>query len=297
MAKLFLDANIYLDFYKKRNVASLLNPLVSQAPNVIVSKQVVDEVLRNRTNVANMLLKEDKKKLNLSISLPASLSNNAIAEIDTETNSRLSTLKTEFNSIKETLESIYELTFQHVSEGTDHISTQLNEIFQNAIEPNEEQLNAAIVRKRHGNPPGKHNDPIGDELSWEQLKAYSNENHEEIWLVSNDGDFVDKSPNGTVLPNSKLRIELLNEGLMPMRFFDNLSSALSAFQAEVDNTLSLPSAEELEAAHTAQIGTPIQECPNENHSVKIIENGRFDMYVCELCGKTLGVHLADFCND
>ncbi len=50
-------------------------------------------------------------------------------------------------------------------------------------------LNLARVRKERGNPPGKKEDYIGDELVWEILLTYCTK--DDISIISVDGDWFD----------------------------------------------------------------------------------------------------------
>jgi hypothetical protein len=76
---------------------------------------------------------------------------------------------------------------QSITNSTDAVSKALEPIFQNAQTPSPEQLERARYRKEVGNPPGKQADPLGDQISWEQLlDTYKGE---ELIIVTNDGDY------------------------------------------------------------------------------------------------------------
>lgn len=77
MIKLFLDTNIYLDFYRSKAVNKLLKPLLKISDHILITNQVISEINRNKLELAISLLKDDINKLNLT-SLPDALIQNAI---------------------------------------------------------------------------------------------------------------------------------------------------------------------------------------------------------------------------
>jgi hypothetical protein len=79
---------------------------------------------------------------------------------------------------------------QRVSESKDNVSTGLEAIFNNAVGPTAQQLQRARDRKELGNPPGKPGDPLGDQVTWEQLLDRLREGKiNRLWIISSDGDF------------------------------------------------------------------------------------------------------------
>src|SRR5258708_14785060 len=53
----------------------------------------------------------------------------------------------------------------------------------------ETDLTRARLRKELGQPPGKKNDPLGDQISWEQLLNRAS-GVDSVWIVSRDGDYT-----------------------------------------------------------------------------------------------------------
>jgi hypothetical protein len=57
-ALVFIDANIYLKLYKAIQGRAFLEPLGELADGIIVTRQVVDEVVRNKLSVAAAFFQE-----------------------------------------------------------------------------------------------------------------------------------------------------------------------------------------------------------------------------------------------
>jgi len=69
-ALIFIDANQYLDFYQLKSGSKLLDLLVEQQKNIFVTKQVVDEVKRNKLRVAERCLTQRLEQLEKGIAIP-----------------------------------------------------------------------------------------------------------------------------------------------------------------------------------------------------------------------------------
>ena len=61
--KLFIDTNVYLDFYRTKDVLPLLQPLVDESDNILITKQIVDEIYRNKAKLATNILSDDLRNL------------------------------------------------------------------------------------------------------------------------------------------------------------------------------------------------------------------------------------------
>jgi hypothetical protein len=293
--KLFIDANIYLDFYELQAVKPLIDPLVKVSDHILITHQVVSEVFRNKLKLASKKLEEYTKKINISIALPDVLTENAIAEIDSSAGKKLQELSSSLKEFKKLLEDIYSKTIEQVSKDEDKVSVELNKIFKNSLPCSDELIFAAKKRKEFGNPPGKKEDPIGDEISWEQVLDYAKKNSYAVWVVSRDGDFMTKTFNNKIIGNPYLIREIKSKGLPEFLFFDNLASALKKFQIEIEKDLVLPSEEELAAATQAQTAPrskPISEC---KHIMDIIPDGAFDIYRCNKCGSSYRIYSDECC--
>jgi len=51
-------------------------------------------------------------------------------------------------------------------------------------------IEKAKKRKVVGNPPGKKNDPLGDEINWEILLESIDKSTSELIIISNDSDYL-----------------------------------------------------------------------------------------------------------
>src|ERR1700722_11947028 len=80
-----------------------------------------------------------------------------------------------------------------------------------------------------GNPPGKNNDPLGDQVSWEQIlrKAAGKPS---LWVITKDSDYATKY-EGRVFLNGFLYDELasLYKKEPDVFCFDNLAEGLKHF--------------------------------------------------------------------
>jgi hypothetical protein len=103
----------------------------------------------------------------------------------------------------------------------------LTEIFKHALEYDEQQLQRARNRRELGNPPGKANDPLGDQISWEQLLSHVN-GETVLWIISRDFDYVSIS-RGEVYLHPVLRRELSERGCSEVHVFSDLVAGLTHF--------------------------------------------------------------------
>lgn len=291
MTKIFIDTNIYLDFYRLNSVRAMLPPLENLSEHILSTEQVVNEVLRNRVSVTRDFLREDLKKCQLvKPSIPDFLTKEAVSEICPEIAKISKECSETFKTFEELSKTIYSKSVEHVANGDDEISKTLARIFTNVLVPDVEQLRRARIRKELGNPPGKKEDPIGDEITWEQLLTYRTKNKCEIWIVSKDEDFYSINISGAIVPNAYLLNEVNDSG-PSIKFFRDLPTALKEFKKSILPDLELPTEEEMEKAEQAQTTHNVHPCL---HEATLVRNGRFDIWVCNKCHKQLGAFLADF---
>lgn len=292
MVKLFLDANIYLDLYNSKSVNKLLPSLIQISEHILITDQVIAEIKRNQLKLAVELIKKEQDKFDLN-SLPDTIIQNALDENETRSKEKLNNLNKQISKLKEEICEIHKIALQQVSTYKDKISTELSKaIYSKSLKWNNEDLERARKRKELGNPPGKKSDPIGDELSWEQILKYVKENKNEIWIVSRDGDYWTKIPGGSILLNPFLAEEIEACGSPTVKVFDNLSTALKEFDKRKIAAITLPSEEDMEKAKLVQKTKSTNVCC-EKPTMHIIENGKFDIYICKNCNKQFGVYLAD----
>jgi septum formation inhibitor MinC len=161
-ALIFIDANQYLDFYQLNRGRKLLDSLMEQQKYIFVTTQVVDEVERNKLEVAERCLTERFEQLKKGIALPDYLfdvSKDSAARLRKKLNDTSQAIKALRKTVIQTLEQI--------SRSEDRVSKALAGLFSTAIPHTSEEIECATDRKERGNPPGKKENPLGDELTWE----------------------------------------------------------------------------------------------------------------------------------
>ena len=89
-----------------------------------------------------------------------------------------------------------------ISRSEDEVSRRLEGLFDKAISPSTEELRRARDRKERGNPPGKPGDPLGDQITWEQLLGCCKGGHR-LWIITKDKDYQTEHKQ-TVLLNPLL---------------------------------------------------------------------------------------------
>ena len=300
--RIFIDANIYLDFYRVRSVRSLLKTLESVKDKIFIPKQVCDEVIRHRAKIACQRLKEDIDKISINIvdfpDFPDLLIELALDNNDSNLQQECSNLKEQSRSLendgkdlKEKYKDVLEEAFCHVAEGSDSISKTLQVIFANPSSHNEEQLKNARLRKELGNPPGKSNGSLGDQLVWEQIISTINiKQEEDIWIVSRDSDYFVEFCDKIVL-NPYLYEEFAKKRSGKVFVFKDLATALQHYKDHAAPQLELPSDEVLDLAKKEQRGFAKQSkcnCPEGPTPFGKYEN-RFYIVRCEKCGVILAM--------
>ncbi len=222
---LFIDANIYLGFYRTVTTSKLLRSLIDFKHDVLVTQQVVSEVERNKLKVVHRLLLESVESFPVMgrSNLPDQLQNPELIE-------RLERLQEAFDQLQESVESAVVTALNQVSHSTDAVSQMLKPIFESAIPASEDELDRARMRRELGHPPGKGRDPLGDQLSWEQVLSRI-EPGSHVWVVSKDSDFLLCHNRHCVLDPS-LHDDLLSRGksMAQIHPFDSLVETLKHYQ-------------------------------------------------------------------
>jgi hypothetical protein len=125
-----------------------------------------------------------------------------------------------------------------------------------------------------GNPPGKRSDPLGDQISWEQLLTHVKRAvHTDIWLITRDRDYLVKTENGLLL-NPVLNTDLVSAcGTQPrIHCYDNLSDGLTEFGKSVGvSTENLPTEKE-EKQIKGEISTWIANTSIDTAAMAAISN-------------------------
>lgn len=245
---LFIDANIYLRFFdtNSSNFKKLLQSILEIQDKIFITQQIRNETERNKLDIFFGSFKGYLKQFNLcDITLPEHLDKTPeikIKEWNVTTNGIADSVKNQ----KKELDEITEKLLENVKENKDEVSIVLSQIFARAKQPSEDQLNRARIRKELGNPPGKRTDPLGDQISWEQLLDEI-PILEAIWIISHDEDFFTTYKEKSYL-NPVLNAEIKSKkDTINIFCFKTLSDGLKSFkEANILELRSLPNAEQLE---------------------------------------------------
>jgi hypothetical protein len=99
------------------------------------------------------------------------------------------------------------------------------------ILPTDEELKQARARREKGNPPGKLDDPLGDQVTWEQLLTYcKTKNVRQLWIISSDTDYVETFERSCFI-NPFLHRDLVNAcgNELDIRCFNKLGDGIKDF--------------------------------------------------------------------
>ena len=174
MPLIFIDSNIYLDPYRRvmKNYRKLLRSLIEISDFVFVTQIVRDEVERNRVSAYRDNNKPECPKIRFS--LPELFPHHAEGEADIDAINRKirqldNYISRNSKEIFDEMLSLHERNITSILRGEDDVSTTLKPLLDRAIREEEPQIQRARLRKERGQPPGKKADPLGDQVSWEQI--------------------------------------------------------------------------------------------------------------------------------
>lgn len=284
MRRLFIDSNIYLGFFNSAQPAfkKLLAALVELNDKIFVTHQIVDEVSRNKLNVFRISVDNYIKQSHfITTFLPEHLDSDDNKRI-AEWNAKRKELEENALKLNKDLTEIIKDTLSNISNSEDKVSAELKKVFAKPLRISDGTVKKAKIRKEIGNPPGKLNDPLGDQLNWVQIL----ENCKDIstfWIVSNDQDYFNEF-NKTLFLNPLLQNELkaINPGI-ETRVFRKLSDALMDFNNE-EKINSLPSNQELEKISQAEPMT-VYQIPHHGSNQKFYGGGHAIPRWCPNCNK------------
>jgi hypothetical protein len=209
-ALLFVDTNIYLDFYRVRgrdSGLSVLTQLGKHLDRLIVNSQVEMEFLKNRQSAILEALRLAKKPDWASTSVPSFL-------LDSKPNKAFETAKRQVDAQVQRMQTRIERVLTSPSKH-DPVYEAVRPLFRNGSEfclSRDNDARASIRRlalKRFGlgYPPRKNSDTsIGDAINWEWIIKCAKDSGKHIVLVSRDSDYG-ASFRGTPALNDWLRQE------------------------------------------------------------------------------------------
>lgn len=211
---LFIDANIYIDFYRLdssslEKLSELVDILNSGDIELFLTKQVKEEFYRNREKVLKLSYDNFIKSnpyLNMSSEIFKSF-----GEYKT-----IKQLQRDLEQAKSKLEKEFIL---HTKNRTLNADVIIERIF-NAAKFIESDAYISRARNRFdlGNPPGK-NQSYGDAVNWEALLDNVPNNHNFV-IISRDSDF--KSPMFNDSVNDFLFNEWKVKKSSEVKLYDNL---------------------------------------------------------------------------
>jgi len=185
---LFIDANKYLDLYRTDKGKKLLAPLGEQVDYIFVTQQVFSEVQRNKILVAAEFLKQKSKELKLqTFNLPDHLSSTSV-DHRKDILQQMSEIAQNIRNVNANVDALGLGIMEQISRSEDEVSKALFPIFAKAVPHSSEELQRARDRRELGNPPGKVTNPIGDQLTWEQILTHFR-GKKRLWIISRDGDY------------------------------------------------------------------------------------------------------------
>lgn len=182
--KIFIDANIYLDFYRSNNDAiKVFDELIKNSASVILTDQIIDEFFRNREVVLRML--KNKFRAETEVESFSSSFLQSIKEFG-----ELANIKSDYNKKRKEIEVILNSIIEDPNKDpiVYHFDKLINSGGITILKTTKEILDLAHQRKLKGNPPVSDKYSIGDEINWELL---INNVKEDIAVVARDSTFKD----------------------------------------------------------------------------------------------------------
>jgi len=192
-ALIFIDTNILLDFYRirKSNVSmKYLEKIEKHKDLIIMSSQVEMEYKKNRQSAILESISEVKKINNVSLSVPAILSDAKAVEMIKKSKKGIDSQQ---KRLKLQIEKILKTPNIH-----DPVFKSLQKIFKHKSNINLNRENKIrftirnLAKKRFilGYPPRKKDDnSIGDAVNWEWIIKCAETSGKHIILVTRDTDF------------------------------------------------------------------------------------------------------------
>jgi PIN domain len=185
-ALLFIDANKYLDLYRTNTGKNLLPLLGEQVDYIFVPQQIVNEVQRNKVQVAAAFLNQECQELKLpTFNVPKHLD---LTDTGRDIRHKIDVLAQTIRAANGEGKTWAAGIMEQIGNSKDEVSNVLSTIFANAVAHSPEELQKARDRKELGNPPGKSGSPIGDQLIWEQILTHF-KGKQRLWIISRDSDY------------------------------------------------------------------------------------------------------------
>lgn len=246
MNLIFIDTNIYIGFYNsnKPEYKKLIDSVIEIKDSIFITEQISFEIDRNKLNVfKNSFENYIKQVAPTSTKLPEHLDEDSSAKLSIW-NKKRREIETDIKKSTKDLKQIFDELIQDIALSKDKVSTKLAPLYNKAVKPSKEEIEKGRWRREIGNPPGKRADPLGDQLSWEQLLKHVSE-VKKLWIVSTDRDYYTEH-NKKIYLNPVLYNDLISiNPNIKINLHNTLSGALGEFSKEIKIN-SIPEQEELD---------------------------------------------------
>jgi hypothetical protein len=254
---IFIDANQYLDLYRVTKGKRLLSLLIEQQDYIFITMQIVEEIQRKKLQVAADFLAKQFEQIKVrGFDIPDHLFDIS-GETATKLRKELNDIHQKIKDVNDELVNASIETLQRISQSKDEVSMALDVLFRKAVIHEAEELQRARERKERGNPPGKKTDPLGDQLTWEQLLSHCKDKLR-FWIISRDSDYFTKHLGGRFL-NPFLYNDLVRLHKQPPEVFcfDSIVDGLADFvQRTRVKSEKLPTPEESQEIKKEQEALP-----------------------------------------
>jgi hypothetical protein len=235
--RIYIDANIYLGIYAPTSIhlLKIVESLKEAKDNIFVTKQIEFEVQRNKVKVFADAAANLSKDFGQRLYLPPL----------TEDPAKVTEYEWKAKAHRATFDSNRKKLIEDLRDSNDPVSRSLEELFRSAQEASDDEWRRARRRRERGNPPGKREDPLGDQLSWEQFLSEVKDG-QSVWIVSNDKDYFDEY-DGKLKLKVLLHQELQSKiGSGQIHCFKKLSAAMSHFSKNAKTLARLPDTDEID---------------------------------------------------
>ncbi|MBS1959965.1 MAG: DUF4935 domain-containing protein [Bdellovibrionales bacterium] len=233
---LFVDSNIWLDFYRARTEAGLglLQHLDAISDKIIVTYQLEMEVKKNRQTA--ILEGMNQIKSPESVSRPGLFSDAKAVKVIQKNmktiDGKIKTIKSKYNKVLEnpTLNDPVYKVYQRIFHREDR------ELILSLDDPRRKLIRSKALRRfLHGCPPRKKNDTsMGDSINWEWLVYCAEKQKAELVIVTRDSDYGVTLGDRSYL-NDHLRHEFSDRVSQQRKvhLYSKLSDALKHFEVAV----------------------------------------------------------------
>jgi len=275
-ALLFIDTNQYLQLYGLVAGKKLLDFLEEQRAHIFITTQVVDEVIRNKLSCALIFMLDKFKELELSSGVVP----DHLFGISDEKMKEFRNSLGEAAKVKTELNRLAADSLTQISRSEDEVSRRLEGLFDKAIWPSTEELRRARDRKERGNPPGKPGDPLGDQITWEQLLGCCKGGNR-LWIITKDKDYQTEHKQTVLLNPLLCRDITIACGTAPeVHCFSDLLKGLEHFGKNAGvKADKLPTPAEAEQIKKEQESLPPLGRMTGQHYVLVPETGSYGLSV------------------